>query len=107
LRPRGRDRLRARVFQIGQADWTPPWLHRTTQTLLGCHHCPHAGCGLELCYGLCPEQCPKGLASGACGGSFPDGTCEFGHAPCFHHRVLALAAARHELDRLEEGLPCD
>jgi hypothetical protein len=44
---------------------------------------------------------------GACGGSFPDGRCEFGHGQCFFHRVLTTAARRHELDRLEEGVRDD
>lgn len=46
--------------------------------------------------------CPKGLEDGPCGGSWPNGTCEFGGQPCFYHRVLALAKWRKDLERFEE-----
>ena len=58
---------------------------------------------LRECFFLSPSACPKRLIHGACGGSEPDGTCEFGHGRCFFQRVLALAAHSHELDSLEEG----
>lgn len=65
-------------------------------------------CGVSLgqlreCLFLSPSACPKRLIHGACGGSEPDGTCEFGAERCFFQRVLALAAHSHELDSLEEG----
>jgi len=71
----------------------------------GCRGCRRQDCEFRHCYYLCPKECPKALVFGACGGSAPDGTCEFGQAACFFHRVVALAAARHELDRLAEGIP--
>lgn len=58
---------------------------------------------LRECFFLSPSACPKRLIHGACGGSQPDGTCEFGQARCFFQRVMALAAHSHELDSLEEG----
>lgn len=62
---------------------------------------------LDYCFNLCPHTCPKELVYGACGGSKPDGICEFGHELCFFHRVLALAAEKHLLDRLEEPVVRD
>ncbi len=49
----------------------------------------------------CAAACPKGLEDGPCSGSLPDGTCEFGHQPCFYHRVFALRHWRNELARFE------
>jgi methylenetetrahydrofolate reductase (NADPH) len=51
------------------------------------------------------SDCPKQLVFGACGGSAADGTCEFGHAPCFFRRILALAAHERQLDLLEGEPP--
>ena len=62
---------------------------------------------MRACFYLDRRVCPKRLAYGACGGSTPDGRCEFEHAPCFFHRVLAVAEARQELDRLEEAVADD
>ncbi len=62
---------------------------------------------LKNCYYLCSTACPKNLVYGACGGTYADGTCEFGHKPCFFHRVIALGAHRHELDQLEESIAND
>jgi methylenetetrahydrofolate reductase (NADPH) len=62
---------------------------------------------LAYCFNLCPHTCPKELVYGACGGSRPDGVCEFGKELCFFHRVLALAAEKHLLDRLEEPVTRD
>ncbi len=97
------DLCRSLGLRLGLAAYAPEWVHSTAR-VLGCGRCKSPACGLRACHYLCPEICPKGLAFGACGGSFPDGTCEFGHAPCFYHRVLALAASRGELERLEEGV---
>jgi len=56
---------------------------------------------VRACAGLSPAGCPKGLPWGACGGSFPDGACEFGESVCFHWRVLAVRAKQRKLDLLE------
>lgn len=104
--PRPADRGRSFCLRWMLHPSAPHWLDATGR-LVGCGRCRHTGCGSRFSYQLCPRACPKGLAYGACGGSAPDGTCEFGFGPCFHHRVLALAASRHELDRLEEGITGD
>jgi hypothetical protein len=97
------DRFRSFCLRWLLQPYTPEWL-RTSARFLACGRCPQVDCGLRACDYLCPRECPKNLPYGACGGSAPDGTCEFGHATCFHHRVLALAARRHTLDRLEEAI---
>ena len=56
---------------------------------------------LDKTFYVCAAACPKGLESGPCGGTHPDGTCEFGHQPCIYHRILALANWRNELESLE------
>ena len=101
-----RDRCRRLWLSLTLAPYSPEWLVKTTR-FMACRRCQTPDCGSRYCYYLCPKDCPKSLEYGACGGTQPDGTCEFGHARCFHHRVLALAASRHELDRLEEGISGD
>jgi hypothetical protein len=56
---------------------------------------------LDKTFGLCAAGCPKALEDGPCNGTREDGTCEFGHRPCFYHRVLALANEQHRLADLE------
>ena len=50
---------------------------------------------------LCAAKCPKGLENGPCDASWADGTCEFGHQPCFYHAVLRLAQWRKTLEMFE------
>ena len=102
--PRSGDRWRSCALRLLLRPGVPDWVTGPAR-FLACGNCP-AGkdCAFRHAEFLCPRDCPKGLATGACGGSTPDGTCEFGHAPCFFHRVLAVAAARGELDSLETGL---
>ena len=52
-------------------------------------------------FGISSCNCPKGLEEGACGGTQPDGTCEFGDRLCYFHRVLALADWAKDLEALE------
>ena len=96
------DSCRAALLPALFSEKCPQPISNATRKLL-CRRCACSTERLRHCYYLCPAACPKGLVYGACGGSHPDGTCEFGHAPCFFRRVLALAARNHELDRLEEG----
>ena len=97
------DRARAITRRLFLSERTPRPIRWVGRSLL-CRGCSEQACALAHCYYLCPADCPKHLVHGACGGSRPDGTCEFGQRPCFFRRVLALAARRQELDRLEEGV---
>ncbi|MCK5801398.1 MAG: methylenetetrahydrofolate reductase C-terminal domain-containing protein, partial [Lentisphaeria bacterium] len=101
--PTGMDRVKARVLSWLLSEETPAHIVKAAQVLLERNDVkdPHL---LRHCYYLNHSQCPKALAYGPCGGSATDGTCEFGHAPCFFQRVIALAADRQELDLLEEGI---
>jgi 5,10-methylenetetrahydrofolate reductase len=100
------DRFRARLLPMLLSERAPNWVSAATRTM-ACRGWQKPFALLKFCHHLNPLACPKNLVYGPCGGSRPDGTCEFGHAPCFFHRVIALAAHRHELDRLEEGVPHD
>jgi methylenetetrahydrofolate reductase (NADPH) len=101
-----RDRLRSRLTSTLLSRHLPEAVRDACRAVL-CRGCPNQKCHLEFCFHLCPAACPKNLVYGACGGSAPDGTCEFGHDKCFFHRVLAVAARRHQLDRLEEAVSSD
>jgi len=101
-RPGLRDRLRSSCIAALGSRKIPGKLGETVRKLI-CGYCSRPVDELRQCEFLCPEACPKRLIHGACGGSEPDGTCEFGDAPCFFRRVLAVAADRRELDILEEG----
>ena len=101
-----RDRLRAAVLPWVLSERSPEWgstLYRAA--FRGGDALP--GSRLRACFYLDRRGCPKQLVHGACGGSTPDGLCEFEQAPCFFHRVLALADSRRELDRLEEAVADD
>lgn len=97
------DRLRSRLLPLFLSASTPARVASAARFLLGRRQ-DAAADKLKYCYYLPHAQCPKRLVYGACGGSDPEGICEFGHAPCFFHRVIALASQRHELDLLEEGI---
>ena len=100
------DMARSAILPLLFSKRLPDVVKRAMRALI-CRGCNRSGGNLRWTFHLCPSPCPKQLVYGACGGSDADGTCEFGHAPCFFRRVLAVAARRHALDRLEEGLPCD
>ncbi len=100
--PSKRDRYRAAMMRLVHSRSCPPPIRKATDAAF-CHHCAQTVANCRHSFFLCPTACPKELVYGACGGSDADGTCEFGHAKCFFHRVLAVAAKRHELDLLEKG----
>ncbi len=99
--PRWPDRLRTRAAAGVQAPGMPRRLAAAGKWALKTFWAMDLDTAANPAY-FCAGACPKRLAYGACGGSYPDGTCEFGHAPCFFHRILAMAAYRRELDALEE-----
>ena len=98
-----RDRIVGTAISALTSRHVPEPVTRLARTLL-CRRCPQSEHRLRYIEYLCPHDCPKHLVFGACGGSYPDGTCEYGQGPCFFHRVLGLAAARQHLDRLEDGV---
>lgn len=104
--PTRRDLLQSRLLDVCTSEMVPEAVGRVIASLVAPGHLPERK-QLEYCFHLCPHTCPKGLVYGACGGSRPDGVCEFGHELCFFHRVLALAAEKHLLDRLEEPVASD
>jgi methylenetetrahydrofolate reductase (NADPH) len=60
-------------------------------------------CRLPDTFYVCPETCPKGLASGPCGGS-RDNVCEAGDRECVHAVIYRLAKSRGRIDDLGRGL---
>jgi methylenetetrahydrofolate reductase (NADPH) len=66
-----------------------------------CGYRPGAEWQLDKTAMLCAAGCPKGLEEGVCEESRPDGTCEFGHRPCFFHDVLKLEQWQKRLDNFE------
>ncbi|MFW6414368.1 MAG: methylenetetrahydrofolate reductase C-terminal domain-containing protein [Verrucomicrobiota bacterium] len=102
--PEFRDILRSRLLSFTGSRAIPRLLHNACISIY-CRGCIHKNeCNKIYTFHLCPRACPKHLVYGPCGGSKPDGICEFGHRECFFHRVLAVAARKHALDLLEEGI---
>ena len=97
------DRLGALLLPALLSARLPEFLRAAARVVLRRHDATPGG-HLRRCWYLDNSPCPKRLTLGPCGGSAPDGTCEFGQGTCFFHRIFALAAARHELDLLEEGI---
>ena len=62
---------------------------------------------LKYCCYLNPNDCPKGLIYGPCGGSMNGGECEFGHKQCFFQRVIAVANHQKKLEELEASVICN
>jgi methylenetetrahydrofolate reductase (NADPH) len=97
------DRLGAFLLPMLLSSRTPDGLRSALRHVLRRHDTTPPE-RLRHCWYLDNSSCPKRLTLGPCGGTGPKGTCEFGQGPCFFHRIFALAAARHELDLLEEGI---
>lgn len=99
-----KDILRSRVLNFTTSRVMPA-AARNLLISLYCRNCHYkAVCDRGYTFHLCPRACPKLLVYGPCGGTKPDGICEFGDRPCFFRRVLTVAARKHALDKLEEGI---
>ena len=66
----------------------------------GCSLCSY--CRLPMTHYICPEQCPKGLANGPCGGSRVNELCEVMDKQCIHIKRTKRAVWLNEIDLLEE-----
>ena len=66
--------------------------------LVSCRGC--GKCRLEEHEFVCPENCPKRLSDGPCGGVLADGGCEVDGDECVHVRVVRYAHLRGEVPRL-------
>ncbi len=96
-------RYRLRHFFFPHADRQDASARRLLKVLFcGCRGCNH--CRLPLCEYVCPDQCPKRLANGPCGGIRPDGGCELGGGECIHRRVMRLAHWQGEITGLEDRI---
>ncbi len=82
--------LRLREFFFRGADERRAGHARLLKHLLvSCRGC--GKCRLEEHEFLCPENCPKRLSAGACGGVRADGGCEIDGDECLHVRVVRSA----------------
>ena len=97
--------MKLREFLFKGADSRRPGHFRTLKRLFAsCRGCGQ--CRLEEHEFLCPENCPKRLSDGPCGGVRADGGCEVDGEECLHVRVVRFAHLRHDLPRLAAG-PAD
>lgn len=100
--PDFKDRLRCRLSITFGADRWAGKLGHVPETILGLRAGDRSW-RLGKTLHLPASGCPKCLEEGPCQGSQRDGRCEFGHGPCFYHRVLALANWRNQLAVLESA----
>lgn len=98
--PTRSDLIHYHLTELRNSRWFPAFL-RTLVRRGCCRLCDERG-DSRLWFHLCPGDCPKRLVFGPCGGSSVTGICEWGHAPCFHHRVAAMASRTKQLYKLEE-----
>ncbi len=69
--------------------------------LVSCRGCER--CRLSAHEYVCPENCPKRLSDGPCGGVRADGGCEVDGMECVHIRAARYAHLRRELPKLAAG----
>ncbi len=69
----------------------------------GCRSCNR--CRLPNCEFICPEQCPKHLSNGPCGGVLPNGQCEIpGVGECVHRRIMRIGCWQGHAQEREDQL---
>lgn len=91
--------IRLREFFFKGADRERPGHARLLKHLLvSCRSCSR--CRLEEHSFLCPENCPKRLSDGPCGGVLADGGCEVDGDECIHVRAVRYAHLRGGLPGL-------
>ncbi|NOY74614.1 MAG: hypothetical protein GXP32_02340 [Kiritimatiellaeota bacterium] len=90
-----------RKAMFSKDDQLAPDEHRLFKKIFaGCARCDY--CRLPLTQYVCPENCPKGVANGPCGGGAADGTCELRDTPCVYAERTRIAVWLNEMDSLEE-----
>ena len=93
----------ARRFLFPEADQQAPeqrrWLKKMLANCQSCHNCR-----LPQTQFRCPEQCPKHLFNGPCGGVRDNGRCEVGNQECVHLNIWRSAELRKECHTLENGV---
>ena len=72
--------------------------HLLKKLLVSCRGCDR--CRLREHEYICPENCPKRLSDGPCGGVRADGGCEVDGVECVHVRVARYAHLLNEFSRL-------
>ena len=100
-----RFQLRLRDFFFRGADeQRPGHAGMLKKLLVSCRGCER--CRLREHEYVCPENCPKRLSDGPCGGVRADGGCELDGEECVHVRMARFAHLRNELPKLaaDEGL---
>ena len=93
-------RLR-RFFFTGADDERPGHARLLKMLLASCRGC--GKCRLEAHEFVCPENCPKRLSDGPCGGVRADGGCEVDGEECVHVRAVRFAHLRGGLARFGSG----
>ena len=100
--------LKLRKFFFAHADEQSPGHGRLLKKLLvSCRDCDR--CRLRAHEYVCPENCPKRLSDGPCGGVRADGSCEVDpEAECIHVRVARYAMLNGGLSTLaaDDGKNC-
>ncbi|OVE81711.1 hypothetical protein BVY04_02650 [bacterium M21] len=99
--PAAAERWRYKMAKRLELDHKNGPITNVLQRLL-CGYQPGAEWKLQKTAMQCAASCPKGLEEGACEESRADGTCEFGHKPCFFHSVLRLEQWQNNLEKFEE-----
>ena len=92
--------LKVKKFFFSHADEQSPGHGRLLKKLLvSCRGCGR--CRLKAHEYVCPENCPKRLSDGPCGGVRADGSCEVSSdTECLHVRAMRYAMLGSELPAL-------
>ena len=88
-------------FFRGADDERPGHARLLKQLLASCRGCDK--CRLEEHSFVCPENCPKRLSDGPCGGVLADGGCEIDGEECIHVRAVRYAHLRDGVPRFSDG----
>ncbi|MEA2012575.1 MAG: methylenetetrahydrofolate reductase C-terminal domain-containing protein [Verrucomicrobiota bacterium] len=99
LSPSFVDRIKYSIGKIFGLDKFPTITYPLKAIIYGCLFCNN--CSLKENFYICGKECPKGLASGPCGGTNLNGNCENGKNLCLFHKKYILATWNKEIYKLE------